>query len=290
MIAQVTLTPTECKLLIAKGIACHPTVLRAAEQGTIALHPSSSTYFIVRELTGRLPPEGVWVVGVVAARGTCVEATTQPARDPASNLLRSLQKPAEFPHTWIIRRGALESSQYLGELLRLLGPSDVYIKGVNAIDAQGWLGVLRASLAEGTIGLVLAAAKTRGFATLFPVGYEKLVPTRLSEAARVSLRPKDYAMGCPVNLFAFQGESMTEVDSFRLLAGVEATVIASGGLGGSEGALTFLLTGEKMQVEHAISLAEQVKGVQLPQLKLPDCRVCSVASCTYPGWEKPWFN
>jgi hypothetical protein len=171
-----------------------------------------------------------------------------------------------------------------------LGPRDVYVKGVNAIDADGWVGVLRASLAEGTIGLALKAAERRGFRLLFPAGYEKLVPGRLSEAVRIAAGRKEYAMGVPVNLFAFQGETITETDAFRLLAGVDATVISAGGLGGAEGAVTVVLSGESNEVAMAVQMAEEVKGATLPELSLPDCRECAVAGCRFPGWEKAWFG
>jgi len=57
MRAQVSLTPTESKKLIGKAIANMDIVQRAFKNGTVALHPSSSTIFIVEELMGRLPDE-----------------------------------------------------------------------------------------------------------------------------------------------------------------------------------------------------------------------------------------
>jgi hypothetical protein len=52
MLAQIVLTPVESKRLIAKAIARLETVQQAKNTGIIALHPSSSTYLIVEELTG----------------------------------------------------------------------------------------------------------------------------------------------------------------------------------------------------------------------------------------------
>ena len=51
MRAQVVLTTAESKKLIAKAVARLDVVQRATKEGTVALHPSSSTYFIVEELT-----------------------------------------------------------------------------------------------------------------------------------------------------------------------------------------------------------------------------------------------
>ena len=52
MLAQVILTPTESKRLISKAIAGMQLVRRAAKEGMVVLQPSSSTYFIIEELTG----------------------------------------------------------------------------------------------------------------------------------------------------------------------------------------------------------------------------------------------
>ena len=73
MLAQIVLTPAESKKLIAKAVARLETVQKAANKGIVALHPSSSTYFIVEELTGSKPKTNYWVCGVVTPKGMCVE-------------------------------------------------------------------------------------------------------------------------------------------------------------------------------------------------------------------------
>ena len=73
MLAQVILTPTESKKLIAMAIAKLDVVRQAAQEGMVVMHPSSSTYFIFEELTGTKPKTNYWVCGVVTPRGTCVE-------------------------------------------------------------------------------------------------------------------------------------------------------------------------------------------------------------------------
>jgi len=47
MLAQVILTQTESKKLIAKAIARLDIVRQAAIRGMVLMHPSSSAYFIV---------------------------------------------------------------------------------------------------------------------------------------------------------------------------------------------------------------------------------------------------
>jgi hypothetical protein len=55
MLAQVVLTPAESKKLIAKAVAKLEAVQQAAKKGIVALHPSSSTYFIIEEVRNLRP-------------------------------------------------------------------------------------------------------------------------------------------------------------------------------------------------------------------------------------------
>ena len=47
--------PTESKKLIAKGIVELEVVQKALKEGLVVIHPSSSTFFIVGEITGKTP-------------------------------------------------------------------------------------------------------------------------------------------------------------------------------------------------------------------------------------------
>ena len=71
MLAQVSLIPTESKKLIAKAVANLGVVKKAVDQGTVVLHPSSSTIFIAEEIIGESPKTPVWVCGLIVPKGTC---------------------------------------------------------------------------------------------------------------------------------------------------------------------------------------------------------------------------
>ena len=77
MLAQITLVPSESKKLIARAVASLDFMKKAATEGIIMMHPSSSTYFVVEAITGKKPGTNYWVCGVVAPRGTCVEMGMQ---------------------------------------------------------------------------------------------------------------------------------------------------------------------------------------------------------------------
>jgi hypothetical protein len=73
---------------------------------------------------------------------------------------------------------------------------------------------------------------------------------------------------------------VTEIQAFAILAGVKAYHIASGGVGGSEGAVALALEGEEEKVIQAFELAKSVKGE--PPVTLPDkYKVSSPADYNY---------
>ena len=72
------------------------------------------------------------------------------------------------------------------------------------------------------------------------------------------------------------------------MSGAVAVPIASGGLGGAEGATTLIRKGTDEQVRKAIAFIEQSKGAKLPSLRLSNCSDCSVPHCRFPVGDKHW--
>ena len=295
MRAQVTLIPTESKKLIGKAVARLDVVQRALAEGTIVLHPSSSTYFIVEELLGKRPDTNFWVAGIVCPKGTCVEMgagvgqKSVVAEQPEG--IAVVDNPLAYRMFWVIRGGELSSGSTLGELLDQMGPKDVYIKGVNALDVDGNVGVLIGNLTEGgTIARAVARARDRGFHLIFPVGLEKLIPVSIKQAAKEALRKTyTYSMGVACNLFPCEGGLVvTELKAIEILAEATAIPISAGGLGGAEGAVTLVIKGEDEQVNQAISYLEECKGAQIPAARTFNCYDCSFVLCKFPVKGKSW--
>jgi hypothetical protein len=291
MRAQVSLTPTESKKLIAKAIASMKIVQNAFKKGIIALHPSSSTIFIVEELIGRFPDTAVWVCGVIVPKGACLSAEALGSHhlDKTPNFLRS---PATIPHTWVIEKGKLRSGIPLGEILDRMGHDDVYIKGVNAIDSNNTVGILIGNRVEGgTFGLVMSAAKRKGFQLVFPAGLEKLIPIPMEKAAEEAAQRNllTYSMGMPCALLIGHGMVVTELTALEMLTGTTAIPISAGGLGGAEGGITMVIKGNDEQGNKAIEYIEGIKGTQLPrEVNVPDCRDCQNELCSLKDGKKPW--
>ena len=286
MLAQVVLTPAESKKLIAKAVAGLDVVKRAAAEGTLLIHPSSSTYFIVEEITGGKPNTDFWVCGVVTPRGMCVEKTMAAGDGYTPEEVST--EPGDLIAGWIIRDNKIVPEEKLSVILDSMTPDDVYIKGANALDTHGNVGVLYGFAKS--IGIIVSASRKKGFNLVYPVGLEKFIPTAVGRATKAAKQARyDYAMGMPTGLFPMpEGKTVTEVDAVDILSGATATPIAAGGLGGAEGAITLVLEGSSGQVNKAIELIEQSKGAKFPELSLCNCNQCPVPHCQFPVGDKHW--
>ena len=285
MLAQVVLTPTESKKLIAKAIAKLDVVRQAATDGMVVIHPSSSTYFIFQELIGEKPKTNYWVCGVVTPRGMCVEmAMTIGDHSP-----RTVEfNPGELRGLWAIRKGKVLPEQTLSELMDQMTANDVFIKGANALDPQGNVGILFGESAA--LGMVFSTWRKKEFTVIYPVGLEKLIPISIHQAAMEAKQVKyEYGMGLPAGLFPCpNGKTITEIDAVNILSSAIAVPVASGGLGGAEGATTLIIKGTEEQVKEAIEFIEQSKGAKLPSLRLSNCSDCPVPHCRFPVGNKHW--
>lgn len=291
MFAEFIFTPAESKLLIATAVSEMELVKNAMKNGIVAMHPSSSTHFLSRILNGGKDHSGkVWVTGTVVPKGLCVDARTGAG---TGQLTKSLADPGKYPHTVVFYKGELQSGWTIYDLCEKMGPGDLYIKGVNAVDAAHTTGVLLGSMVDGTIGKMVETRKQKGFSILVPVGLEKLIPGTIEEAASFISCPKDYSMGVKCRLFPLKADvTVTEVEALELISGGgSARVFSCGGLNGAEGAVSIALQGTEEQVSRAITVCEQIKGnAELPSVVSPACMTCKMPTCYQGGKRKPWVQ
>ena len=95
-----------------------------------------------------------------------------------------------------------------------------------------------------------------------------------------------YSMGLPGKIVPVTSSLVvTEIQAFALLAEVRAYHIASGGVGGSEGAVILALEGEEERVKKAFALAKSVKGE--PPVTMPtQFKVSSPADYQYDAMKQ----
>lgn len=280
MLAQISLTPTESKKLIGLAVAQMELVKLALQEGMVVVHPSTSTYFVAEAILGSPPQTNVWLKGAIVQKGACIERgyfDTHPEVGKSAEL--KLHPPSDL---LVVERGRIRVGEPLEETLDRMGPGDVYIKGANALDIKGNVGILFGSGGRGaSLSRILAASRQKQFNIIFPVGLEKLIPVSIDEASHAAkARKYEYAMGITCGLMPCDtGMVVTEIKALHMLSGVVATPISCGGVGGAEGATTMVLEGAEEQVLKAIGYAERSKGAILPQVRLFECKDCPNTSC-----------
>jgi len=295
MQAEVVLIPDESKKFISKALLSLKSVKAAVRNGLVVVHPSSTTYFLYEAITGCFPDAGEqWVAGVILPRGLCA------SRDVIENMAASDQKkkdPLNIRSAWVFKKGQLQEKMRLGDILDQMSSDDIYVKGPNAIDPKGNIGVLYANPAGGggTIGRVINRARRKKFHVLFPAGIEKMIPVPIKQAAKeAGFKRVEKAMGMPCGLLPIPpalGQKIDEVDAVQILSGAEATPIAAGGLGGASGAVVLSIKGNRAQVNRAVDVIESVKGTRLPQLDLLPCDHCPNPNCHQRGMKDiPWLE
>lgn len=273
---QFVLTPTESKKLLSKAVVEMDSFKRALTAGTIMIHPSSTTVFIMSELGFELDPSALWICGLTAPRGLCA------SEEILEEVYRAGKfEPKKYTHSWVIRKGKwVKERLLLDDLLNDLKEGDLYIKSPNSIDPEGKVAILFTATSAGTIGLVMKAQRKQGFEILLPTGLEKMINKPVKEVCKES--PKhamNFCTGTPCGLIPIEGTVITELDAVRLLSGAQAFPIAAGGVGGAEGSVVLTAKGDEAQIKKASEVLGSVKGATLPKLNLLDCSECKREKC-----------
>ena len=265
--ALVALTPSESKRLIAKCVAKIPEITRALKNGLIIIARGSTNAFVAEEILG-IPIEAKadeYCRGVITGGELGVNRKTASERNIAND--------------FVLRQGKLDSQQPQ-EAIKEFTADDVFIKGANAIDSSGAAAVLVAGAESGVIGWALPSIVSRGAHLIVPVGLEKLIPSVALASQKCGIMRFKYSVGLPCGFFPISNaEVVTEIQAFAVLAGVNATHVASGGIGGSEGTVILTLEGSDADIEHAFELVKVIKGE--PPVSAPEKNTPSAASFNY---------
>ena len=250
MSVLVSFTPSESKRLIGRAAASHPLVKSAMEKGNILISGGTTTGFFAEELLHEKMDISHFPCGVVTQGVLC-------------------QTPDDRIRSIMIRKGIpaahnTEISDYeeLDSFIGEMGPGDIFVKGANAIDPEGNAGFFLAHPLGGSILKMLPKISAQGIPLIIPVGLEKLIPS-VSEAKRHMRGYQEYSFtfgrGCGYVTIE-NGVIIHEIAALELLTGVKAYHVGSGGVGGSEGAVSLVLEGTKEQEEAAADLIKEIKG------------------------------
>jgi hypothetical protein len=267
MKAMFVLTPAESKRLIARAVVQLPEVQTALEKAYVCVVGGTTNAFIAQELGGLAIAPQTYTAGTSATGVLCV--TPADSRDPHIPL--------------VLHRGEAVDMT-LTEAFADFHAETVVIKGANAVDPDGNVGVITSGFDGGTVAATIGYMTSTGMQYIFPVGLEKLVPSVPQAAAWAGSKTLDYSMGAPFGMYCLtNGVVVTEIQALETLSGVSSMHVASGGIGGNEGAVVVIAEGPEEQVRQAIQDVEAVKGeAPVPPLK-GLCQDCAYERCAYQG-------
>jgi hypothetical protein len=266
MKAVFTLIPAEGRRLIAKGVVAMKEVKIANERAYLIVNGGTTNGYVAQELlVAKDPKPERFTAGTNTHRLLCV--TDADKRSP-------------FP--MIFYKGE-RSKKTISEALHDFHVETVLIKGANAIDAEGNVAVISSGFDGGTMGATLGIAVSQGLKYVVPVGLEKMIPSVKDACACTGAKTFDYSIGAEFGMFLIpNAKVVTEIEALRILADVEATHVASGGIGESAGSVVIVVEGAEEKVKKAIFIIESIKGEPaLPGFK-GTCETCRYA-CKFAG-------
>jgi len=270
MKASFTLIPTESRRLIAKAVVEMEEIKIAQKKAYIVINGGTTNGYIAQELAGAdIKPEE-FTAGTVSHRLMCVT---------------DLPPKRELPFPIILYKGQ-RTDKTIPDVFQDFHVETVLIKGGNCIDSQGNVGVISAGFDGGTVGATIGTVVSQGLKYIVAVGLEKLVPSVDKAASAAGAKSLDYSMGADFGIFKLPNAVViTEIEALKILTGVEATHIGSGGIGDAAGAVSLIIEGEESKVKNAIGIIESVKGEPvLPGFK-GTCETCLYA-CIFAGKKK----
>jgi len=238
--AQVVVTSSQSKRLIAKGILKWEPMKEAMRSGIVAVCKGTTDAYIAEELLGGSFDKRRYVTG-----------RTGPAGGDTS------WAKADLPDV-VFEKGERLEGVSVTDVVSRMGPGDLFLKGANAINYDlGQAGVLIGHPVGGTLGATVGTILSRKVRLVHPAGLEKNVPGDLAEAAR-RMSQEGGCIGDAYGLWVTHGELFTEIEAIDALFNLEAAPVGAGGIAGAEGAVALALFGEKTEIEKALLLIEEI--------------------------------
>ena len=243
----VVLRPSMSKRLIAKGVKEFLNSMGVLNKGIIFISLGSTNGFIVEEILQERFEKEKYMAGYISECKLSV-----------------LDKEKRLNPVIIIDGKVTDENP--DEVVKRMGKGDVFIKGANAIDPDGNIGIIVADKSGGTVGRYIGTILSRGVKWISPVSIGKLIPDVIEASYFAKIEEIDLSMGLQsaifpiVNAFPF-----TEIDALDILFEVDATLLAKGGLWEDEGSIVLGIEGEENNVKKAFEFIESLKNESLPR-------------------------
>lgn len=245
--AQIILTVSESKRLIAKAVAQMPQVKQALQSGLLIIAKGTTNTYVAEEISGKDIKPGSYVYGRVF---------------PEKGGQRFGNDVTPVPEI-IMKNGKIADSLTYAEAVKQLQAGDVVIKGANALDyANKTAGVMIGAGDGGTTGKFMPYLVAKKAHLIIPVGLEKLVAGDVMGAANKMRQPMKSLNSIP-SMFLLTGEIVTEIEALKILAHVDAFQAGAGGIGGAEGGVRLVVRGTVENVNRALAQVAEIQGEPL---------------------------
>jgi hypothetical protein len=244
------LTVAMGKRIIGKALGSHPAVKNALRSGTVVIVAGTTNGLVAEEILNSLGQKGSFNRGRFF-RGITLPAnikTTGPGRLAGEN---------KFPGDVVIIEGVWQEGKTINDIASKLKEGDVILKGGNALDlVNKRAAVLIGNPDGGTAATALPAVVGRRVRLIIPIGLEKRISGDLDRLA--------YKVNSPGSLghrlLPLPGEVFTEIEALKLLTGVDAEMLAAGGVCGAEGGIWLNVEGSREQLLDTEKIIQSVSS------------------------------
>ncbi len=241
--AWVSLTVAESKRLIAKGLINYPPVKERLKNGQVIVAKGTTNTYFVEELINETLTSGEYVAGHILPEKTNIELDRSKTRQEL-----------------VLKDGVIQDIHF-AVALDGMSDGDIVLKGANIINYQkGQAGVLIGSPTGGTTGIIVPKIKELNLRLIIPVGLEKESTQDINLLNQYTQISHDAVGRIMPFIWSIEGELFTELEAIKQFADVDLLHIASGGIGGAEGAVTICIRGDQNEVEKALQIISSIQG------------------------------
>ncbi|MDD4095989.1 MAG: hypothetical protein PHP22_07090 [Oscillospiraceae bacterium] len=230
---QILLTPAAGKRLIGRATATRIFESPAIRDGKVAVIAGTTNAYVAEELLQMLGQAESF------SRRRFFRGITMGKQRETDEAGR-LAGDREFFGDVIIEKGRFTPGQTIDDVVAGFGAGDIIVKGANCVNrSAGQAGVLIGHPQGGTIMKILPAVIGRRVRLMLPVGLEKRVDDDINRITELLNAPDSGGY----RIMPVTGEIITEIEAIKILYGLDARLVAAGGVAGAEGAIWLAIEG-----------------------------------------------
>ena len=242
VISGFSLTVSEGKRLIAKGISAHSRIKQKMESGMIIITKGTTNTYIAEELIGLDAEHGKFMSGNISNKPFNIETNKIP------EIIIVNGKRVDMP---------------IKDALAAIKQDDIVLKGANLLNYEKKQAAVTIGDRDGgTVGRIQPYTAEGPGHLIVPIGLEKETYGNLSDYEYVlSQNNKGYGSRARPRVMVHKNaEIFTEIEAIKLFGKVEVIPFASGGINGNEGGKSFAIYGAQAEVDKVLNAISEILG------------------------------